>query len=138
METIDAISDNQAYLFLSYSATSDANSEIDDVKRSLHELNDALERFGANVNGSEIAGVSDGLDLFVDSMGSAFDFMSWMNLRALSAADDSLADVEGKVDQVRAALGAKFDAVDKVFRAYVCESRGICTNGQSTTPSMYP
>lgn len=121
METIDAFSKNKAISVMSSLSTSSAQGEIEDIKPSLKRLENKLETLAEKneVFMKEVK-VSDFADLMVDlAFDFSFDFLSIMNMFALSRASDDLEDLAKKLKPLGTKLTKQVKTYEKAQEEYL-------------------
>lgn len=121
METIDMFSKNKAISVMSLLSTSSAQGEIEDIKPSLKRLENKLETLAEKneVFMKEVK-VSDFADLMVDlAFDLSFDFLSVMNMFALSRASDDLEDLSKKLKPLGSKLSKQVKTYEKAQEEYL-------------------
>jgi hypothetical protein len=106
METLDAVSSNKAISIMSSSSTSSARSAVDDARDAVRALAEATEELSG-----DLRTVDDGFDLVLDmALDMPFDFVSFMNISKLSAAEDDCERVRAVVEERRTHLESALTA----------------------------
>ena len=117
METLDMFTDNKGLSVLSTISTSDANSEIRDVKPALKTLESKLEDVKVK---EDLINVDDSFDLMVDLFFDfSFDFTSLFNLFSLSSADSKLSSLERELQPLGAQIQEKVEKATSAKESYL-------------------
>ena len=101
METLDMVSSNKGLSVLSSLSTSEANSEIQDIKPVLEDFKQSLKKLESKELEQDLPEVDDSFDLVFDFVfDGGFDFFSMLNLFSLGEADSDLEELKDKISPV--------------------------------------
>lgn len=132
-ETIDLVSDNNGFSFVSHMETEEAADAIENVNEATERFQNAVKEYKAFTQSKPVSDLTDvklddTLDLFMDFAFDGFDFMSIINLSELNDAEDALNNLNSEVSRIKEVADQHYSEAKANIEKYVAVARKTCVN----------